>query len=127
MADSQQVGVIAWCDLTVEDADTVRDFYEAVVGWQHQEVNMGEYSDYSMVSPGSDQPTAGVCHSRGVNAKIPPQWLIYVTVADLDKSLEAVKRNGGKLVTEPVLAGKDRFCVIQDPAGACMALYEKNA
>ena len=26
-------GAIMWCDLTVADAERVRDFYQAVVGW----------------------------------------------------------------------------------------------
>ena len=55
-------------DLTVPDADAVRDFYKAVVGWGVQDVDMGGYSDYAMTHPATGQPVAGVCHARGVNA-----------------------------------------------------------
>ena len=46
-----QVGSIGWTDLTVADAVRVRDFYRAVVGLKHEDVNMGGYSDFSMVPP----------------------------------------------------------------------------
>ena len=42
MAESKPgIGTIVWCDLTVNDAETVRDFYAAVVGWKAEPVEMG--------------------------------------------------------------------------------------
>jgi len=32
--------------------------------------------------------------------------------------------SGGKLIDGPRMMGKSRFCVIQDPAGAMIALIE---
>ena len=50
MADDRpSPGTIAWIDLTVPDAETVRDFYEQVTGWRSEPVDMGEYSDYNML------------------------------------------------------------------------------
>lgn len=83
-----KVGAIVWHDLTVRDAGPVRDFYAAVVGWRHDPVEMGGYSDFNMLPPEGDVPTAGICHARGVNAKLPPQWVVYVQVVDLDASLK---------------------------------------
>ena len=31
-------GKIGWIDMTVDDAEGVRDFYTAVVGWGHEAV-----------------------------------------------------------------------------------------
>lgn len=118
-------GIMTWTDLTVADAEKVRDFYNAVVGWEAVPVPMGGYTDFQMNLPGTDQPVAGVCHARGANADLPPQWLIYVTVADLEVSLAACAKHGGTLVTEPRgMGAAGRFCVIKDPAGAVMALIE---
>jgi len=36
-----RVGSIIWRDLTVPDAERVCDFYTAVIGWEHEDVNMG--------------------------------------------------------------------------------------
>ena len=48
MSDKNQVGKIGWIDISVDDADGLRDFYKEVVGWTNEVVSMGEYSDYSM-------------------------------------------------------------------------------
>ncbi|WP_416304971.1 hypothetical protein [Neptunicella sp. SCSIO 80796] len=61
----KETGSIGWRDLTVADAESVRDFYASVVGWKVNPVNMGEYQDYSMQTPGSAKDVAGICHSRG--------------------------------------------------------------
>lgn len=122
-APSTTPGAIAWLDLTVPDADAVRDFYRAVVGWSAEEVSMGEYADYSMLDAGGT-PVAGVCHARGANAGLPPAWLAYAVVADLDAALAAVEERGGRVVNGPRRMGSDRMAVIEDPAGAVLALYE---
>ena len=67
MEPTQDPGTIGWIDLTVPDADRVRDFYAEVVGWHPEPVDMDGYSDFVMKSPGG-APAAGVCHARGTNA-----------------------------------------------------------
>lgn len=49
---------------------------------------MGGYSDFNMMPEGPDMPVAGICHARGTNAALPPQWLRYIVVADLDASVQ---------------------------------------
>ena len=119
-----EVGTVAWVDLTVPEAETLRDFYRDVAGWRPAPVSMGDYSDYTMNTPGSDRPVSGVCHARGDNAGLPAQWLIYIVVADLDASIARCLERGGKVVAGPKSMGQARFCVIQDPAGAVAALYQ---
>lgn len=124
MSEKLPHGSIGWIDLTVPNAVAVRDFYQAVVGWTVKEVAMGGYSDYCMNQPGSGQMVAGVCHARGVNAGLPPQWLIYITVPDVDAAAARCREKGGKVLCEPKDMGhQGRFCVVQDPAGAVAALY----
>ena len=124
MADSKNppVGSITWRDLTVKEAEKVRDFYSKVVGWKTSPVDMGGYNDFNMNLPGSGETVAGICHARGPNAKLPPQWLIYITVADADESAKRCVELGGKIIDGPRMMGEYRFCVIQDPAGAIAAL-----
>ncbi len=120
-----EVGAIGWADLTVENAEQVRDFYREVVGWKVTELSMGDYNDYCMNAPAGGKTVAGVCHARGTNADLPPQWLIYLTVADLERSMARCRELGGKVIAGPKgAAGQERYCVIQDPAGAVAALYQ---
>ena len=118
-------GQIAWIDLTVPNAEDVRAFYERVTGWTASPVAMGDHNDYCMNAAGSDRPVAGVCHALGENAGMPPVWMIYITVANLDESIRRCEEGGGKVrVPERRIANMGRFCVIEDPAGAVAALFQ---
>jgi predicted enzyme related to lactoylglutathione lyase len=120
------MGSIGWIDLTIKDAPVIKDFYSKVVGWQSEEVSMGDYSDFNMNSPENGQPMAGICHARGVNEKFPPVWLIYIVVSNLDESLNQCQGSGGKVISGPkTMEGQGRYAVIQDPAGAYAALFEE--
>ena len=115
-------GTIVWTDLTVPDAERLRDFYSSVVGWRAEPVDMGGYADFNMVVPETGTPAAGVCFARAGNAKLPPYWLVYVAVESLDASIEQCRRLGGTIVDGPRAVGAQRYYVVQDPAGAYVAL-----
>jgi predicted enzyme related to lactoylglutathione lyase len=120
-----EIGSITWCDLTVPNAVELKQFYEKVVGWKADPVSMGDYDDYSMITPESKKIAAGICNAKGINAKLPPQWLIYITVEDVDKSVETCKTLGGIIIVEPkTIPNYGRYSVIQDPAGAVCALFK---
>jgi uncharacterized protein len=123
MSVTPRVGTITWQDLTVEHAEKIRDFYQSVAGWKPEPQSMGGYSDFVM-SDADGVNVAGICHARGQNADLPPTWLIYITVGDLDHSLAECQRLGGSLVAAPRSYGGGRYCVIKDPAGAVCALYQ---
>jgi uncharacterized protein len=118
--EEAKIGAIVWTDLTVPNAELVRDFYQKVIGWTASPVDMGGYSDFNMCLPGTDRPVVGICHAREGNAKLPPQWMLYVNVADISRSIKACEESGGKIVARL----GEKYCVIQDPAGAVMMICE---
>ncbi|WP_281558874.1 VOC family protein [Thalassomonas sp. RHCl1] len=125
--NKKQTGELAWIDLTVGNAIEVKDFYQQVIGWQAEAVDMGEYNDYSMNHPETNEPVTGICHARGVNADLPASWLPYFLVADIEQAAKQVVAQGGELLTEiKSMGGADRYVVIKDPAGAACALYYKK-
>ncbi len=120
------VGSIAWLDLTVPDAPALRDFYRRVIGWSAQPVEMehdGEpYADFNLLRS-DGEPAAGICHARGVNAGLPPVWMLYLPVGDLAESLRRVEAEGGQVLrTLQGLDGQPTYAAVQDPVGACFAL-----
>jgi predicted enzyme related to lactoylglutathione lyase len=121
MADT--TGKIGWIDMSVDNAESVRDFYKAVVGWGHEDVSMGDYADYSMTAAGGEA-VSGICHARGSNAELPSGWLIYITVDDVEASAVACEAHGGEVIVPVQRLAGGRFCVIRDPAGATAALYQ---
>lgn len=124
MSDKNAVGNIGWIDITVDDATGLCDFYKEVVGWESEDVSMGDYSDYSMAMPGTGDVVTGVCHARGDNKDLKAGWLIYITVADVKASAKACVDNGGKVIVQPRGLAGGQFCVIEDPSGATAALYQ---
>jgi len=121
-APPANIGRIEWVDLTIEDAGRVRNFYKSVVGWTSSDVPMGSHEDFNMNLPGTQETVAGICHARGVNSQLPSQWLIYVRVADVAESAAQCTKLGGKVLDGPRRMAGSSFCIIQDPAGAVMAL-----
>ncbi|HEV8376877.1 MAG TPA: VOC family protein [Candidatus Polarisedimenticolia bacterium] len=122
--DELNTGTIGWHDLTVQDAALVRTFYERVVGWESRPENMGGYSDFSMMMPGTGEAVAGVCHARGVNADLPSQWLLYIRVRNLQESIARCLELGGGVIAGPRERAGGNCCVIRDPAGAVCALFQ---
>ncbi len=125
-SSSDVVGRISWLDLTVSDASATRDFYQEVVGWSVQDIEMedagGRYSDYAMCAS-DGAAVAGVCHARGVNQGLSPVWMICLPVGDLAQSLARVQENGGEVVAARKGSdGEFRYAAIRDPVGACLAL-----
>ena len=90
----KSVGAVTWLDLTVQDAAQIRDFYGEVVGRRPEGADMEGYQDFVMNQPEGGECVAGICHARGPNADLPPVWLVYITVADLEHSVGALPRPG---------------------------------
>lgn len=121
--EDKKTGRVVWMDLTIPDAGPVSEFYSKVIGWDIQGLDMGGYEDYCMNDPKTGETIAGVCHARGSNAYLPAQWLVYISVEDLDQSLAAVTEQGGKVIGEKRSDGKGgHYCLVQDPAGAYLMI-----
>lgn len=120
------IGQILWRDLTVKNAEKIKNFYCEVVGWKAEPHDMGEYNDYNIVSSETGDVLTGICHAKDTNVNIPSQWMMYVNVEDVVKSVEACVQLGGKIVDGPRKMGDSDFCIIQDPEGAVLALLSKK-
>jgi len=120
------VGRVSWLDLTVSDVSATRNFYQKVVGWSSQGVEVedetGRYVDYTMFDE-IGVPVAGVRDSRGSDGNLPPVWMISLPVGDLAESLRRAREGGAKVI-EAMRENDEEliYGVVQDPVGACFAL-----
>jgi uncharacterized protein len=119
------VGAIVSTDLTVPNATELKDFYAQVIGWTPEELRMGtdsNYVDYVMKDAEGNW-MGGVCHARGANMGIPPQWIVYINVADIKESVEKCKKLGGKVIKEAFDSnGNYMYAMLEDPMGAILAV-----
>jgi len=58
MSTQSKVGTIGWTDLTVSNAEEIRNFYSDVVGWTSDPVDMGGYNDFNMNAPATNDAIA---------------------------------------------------------------------
>lgn len=79
-----------------------------------------------MLPAEGSEPVAGICHARGSNASLPPMWLPYFIVTDLETSVKNATRLGGQVILGPNKMGDGSWCVVRDPAGAVAAVMESG-
>lgn len=125
-----KVGGIISADLTIPNTEQVLDFYQQIIGWQSEGLAMedeqGKYDDY-VVKDVEGNWVGGICHRRGMNQDLPPVWMVYINVADIQASVQRCEELGGKVLK--VASGDDGaiyYAIIQDPAGAIMGLSKAS-
>ncbi len=56
---------------------------------------MNDYEDFNMNTPDGNHTVTGICHAKGGNANLPPKWLLYITVENVDESAKICLELGG--------------------------------
>ena len=108
-----------WYDLMTTGTAAARAFYGAVVGWGAEDSGTlgAEYTIFTVDGRG----VAGLMPipEDVRKAGVPPCWMGYVAVDDLDRAAAELVRQGGKVHRGPTLVPDViRFAVVSDPQGA---------
>lgn len=119
-------GQLYWTDLTLDEPELVKAFYKKVLGWEEMPVAMKEgedtYNDYAMVTA-EEAVVSGICHHRGVNKGIPPQWITYFYVDNVAQALATCLEAGGKLIkSSKKKDGSYNYVIVEDPQGCVFGM-----
>ena len=110
--ETYQAGMPSWTDLATSDEAGALAFYSGLFGWSFSAVEMGA-ANYTIVSKGEKQVAGAMPLSALPRQDVPPHWMGYVSVPDVDEVVAAAKANGGGAPAEPVeLEGVGRFAFI---------------
>jgi predicted enzyme related to lactoylglutathione lyase len=113
-------GTFCWTDLGTSDPDGAKSFYGGLLGWQFEDMPVGDDQVYSMARVG-DGRVAAVYR----NSQVPPAWLAYVSVESADAAAERAAELGGRAIDAPFdVLEAGRMAVLQDPQGAVFAAWE---
>ncbi len=125
-ATTMQAGQFCWNELMTSDVKKAKEFYSALFGWQMQDHDMGNMT-YTMIKQG-DKDIGGMMRTPpDKEGKIPAHWMGYVSVKDVDKSVEKAKSLGAKIIVDAMPVGDfGRMAVIQDPTGAHIAVWQST-
>jgi predicted enzyme related to lactoylglutathione lyase len=114
-------GTFCWDELHTKDMAAAKKFYGGVFGWTGKgEADGGEaYWHWKH----ADKEIGGLTSHMG-GPSVPPHWLAYVAVADVDAVTTKVASLGGKVLMPAMeIAKVGRFAVVQDPTGAVFSPF----
>ena len=120
MSNAEIRGRFVWHELMTTDTDAASDFYSHVVPWKTEDSGMPSYSLWMS----GKYRTGGLMALPEDASATPPHWIIYIGTPDVDGTVEAAEKLGGK-VLKPAsdIPNVGRFAVLADPQGAAFAVF----
>lgn len=124
MNSNPKVGEFCWNELATSNVKAAKDFYGKVFNWKFTDHDMGDMN-YTVIQL-NDQGFGGIWSiPKDKEKEIPPHWMAYILVENLDEMLEKANKHGAEIVKPVTNAGDfGRFSIIKDPTGAHIALWQ---
>jgi uncharacterized protein len=122
-SSTSHAGRFIWRELLTPTPADTQTFYADLFGWTPKEIDMGMDQPYLMLHHATlDEDVAGAMAPQMDG--VPPNWLDYLTVDDVDAALAKVGALGGQAMTPAMdIPNVGRFAVVKDPTGAAFALF----
>ena len=110
-------------ELQTRDIAKAKDFYSRLFGWKLEDLPAPDGDmPYTMINVG--EGTGGGMFAN-TDPKIPPHWLAYVGVDDIDASTRKARDLGATILQDVKEIGEHGWIsVIMDPAGAVIAMWK---
>lgn len=111
-------GAVHWSECITRDVDAAKAYYSAILGWTFDEMAMEGGGTYWVAMHGG-QPVGGMMGLDQLPEGIPPHWMTYLEVSDMDAAIDAAKQSGGRVEREPFFVAEvGTVAMIADPGGA---------
>ena len=120
--NDSRASTVCWNELATRDVEKAGEFYTGLFPWQSTIMDMGPVP-YTIFKVGEMQ-AAGMMEMTEEWGDIPPHWMTYVAVEDVDATAEKAKSLGGEVKVPPTDIPVGRFSVIQDPQGAVISIIK---
>ena len=123
MADERPAhGTFCWNELMTRDTGAAESFYSQLIGWTTAESGMPGMK-YTLWKNGDNEAGGMMQMPPGVPENVPPHWMAYIAVDDVDALAKKTPELGGTVLVPPQdIPHVGRFVVIQDPTGAAIGL-----
>ena len=115
-------GAVVWNELSTPDLDAAARFYAAVFGLEWESVDAGpEGPPYRMMRV-DGRPTGGAMQVDGAAGGVPPHWMVYFDVSDVDGTVRTATDNAGEVVLPAHDSPQGRWAVLRDPQGGTFSV-----
>ena len=106
----KSVSKFVWHDVMTTDVDAAEDFYAKVVGWQMKDSGM-DGPRYTLLMDG-ERMAGGIMPTPDDASDVPPMWMGYIGVDDIDAKAKELEAAGGTVHRGPQdIPGIGRFFV----------------
>ena len=120
-------GTFCWADLGTPDAAAAKRFYTSLFGWTAEDRPMGPDAYYTMLQL-DGRAVAALYQQEPAQQGVPAHWLSYISVASANEVARRAKELGGTALMDPFdVLDVGRMAMVQDPAGAVVALWEPRS
>jgi uncharacterized protein len=122
-------GTFSFADVMTTDVEGAKSFYTQFFDWGAHTLREGTDSEFTLFHK-EGAPVAGTFDlpQDQRDQGVPPNWVSYVNVDDVDKATERARDSGATIVVEPYdVADAGRLSVFLDPQGAALCLWEPRA
>ncbi len=111
-------GTFYWNELMTRDVEGAKAFFAATLGWTFDAMPMPGFTYH--VAKSGDQAVGGIMDMAGMAPDdVPPHWMSYIDVDDVDARVAKAKAAGAEVMAEPFdVAGVGRIAIVKDPTGA---------
>ena len=121
---SHAPGSFCWVDLSTTDAEASKNFYSRLLGWTALDNPVGEGMVYSMMQK-DGRNVCGLYEMGPGMEGVPPHWSSYISVPDVDATVERVTAAGGSLIMGPGdVFEAGRMAFVADPTGAVFGMWQ---
>jgi len=120
-------GKVIWTDLVTPDLAGAKRFYGALFGWSFRDIP-GEERNFSLALL-NGEPVGGLIQ-RAIQPGAPrqPNWLAFISVADVTEAQRVVLAHGGRVLSAPrTYPQRGRQAVFADPHGAPFAVLQSSS
>lgn len=116
-------GTFCWVDLLTHDPAGSQAFYGGLFGWTFEDAVDIAGAGASVIARLDGHDICGIVQQSGR----PSCWRSWISVDDLDGSIERARSLGGELIREPVdISDGGRSASLRDPIGASFGLWESE-
>lgn len=114
-------GAMCWSEVNCRDGANNAAFYAAVFDLTAHKLDMPGVVYHTLHPKDGGDAVCGVLQMDEQWEGIPPNWMPYFAVANLEQADAVWAKHGGKIITGPIPSPYGRIMVVQDPQGAYLS------
>lgn len=116
-------GKVVWRDLIADRPEETRAFYRELFGWQFEPLGSG--INYTLIRHRGRLIGGMVDQNRLPTTTDVSQWVVVMSVENIDRAARQVSDGGGEVLTPPTSLGdRGHIAVVTDPQGALLSLLQ---